>query len=177
MTHSTNQTLNADCDDLLPARDCIADLKSSPFDGEVKITESSPHDPIQVPFQAYGSRLGESAFRTAIAGSVIGLVAGATISAFFSAGLAALIGAGSGLILGGCVGGISAVRRGKLAVERDSGENGLGRFLVQCQGSTEQIAVAYAVLQKAPCRNLRVHKSAPDPAATDRRCNVALTAS
>ena len=156
MHDNSKAFVTAVCGDLMLAKECVADLKTAGFGGEISVEPIDAADALRGGFfQAYGSSLGGAAGRGAILGGLVGAIIGCLLATNLAAEPAyvGLAGALVGTVLGISLSSTSA------NAQRLSKGNPNDRFLLRYAGTDDQVTAAYAKLTIGPCHNvlLRTH--------------------
>jgi hypothetical protein len=164
-------SLTATCQDLLLAKDCVANLNAARYQGSVSIQAPAQTDLLDgAGLQPYGDAVGGPAGRGLVIGGLAGLIVASVTAILVDAGalVASILVVAIGL--GGGIGAFTGWRRARRALVSRTPRGDQNEFSLHCVGTPEQISVARRVLGRSPCRNLRMHdhgrdaRRSPDPA-------------
>lgn len=139
--------LTAKCGDTMLAKSCLADLQQAGFAGKVSLETSTANRNLdQLERRPFGTNRGSRHAVRMFVGGALGAVAGAVCALAFPQIPAAYFSAGGFLI-----GAFWTLARTSAGDEVDDS------IVLRCEGTNEQMAVAYFVLQRSACRTLTAH--------------------
>jgi hypothetical protein len=159
MTNEDRQRVIASCPDLMLARGCVSDLQAAGFKGTISVRPWEPADVLRgATLQAYGDPVGESAGRGILVGAFLGLAAGVVVSSAIGAAVESVPVVVLAVTLGAALGGIVRWRSARLSPALRREREHHGRFVLCCDGSSDEIATAFQALHSSPCINLQVYE-------------------